>query len=116
ADVVADSLSFDGLKGSFPSLPLRGAVAGPVRLAGPLDSLETHAELHGPGGAVHGDGLLMLDLPHYGARDLKVLVRDVNLKRWVDAAPISRLNVTLAGTVEGDSVTFSRDKIGRAHV
>ena len=103
ADVVADSLSFDGLKGSFPSLPLRGAVAGPVRLAGPLDSLETHAELHGPGGAVHGDGLLMLDLPHYGARDLKVLVRDVNLKRWIDAAPISRLNVTLAGTVEGDS-------------
>jgi autotransporter translocation and assembly factor TamB len=103
ADVVADSISFDGLRGSFPSLPLRGTVAGPVRLAGRLDSLDTHAELHGPGGMVRGDGTVQLDLPHYGARDLKVMVRDVNLKRWLDAAPSSRLNVTLAGTVEGDS-------------
>ncbi len=103
ADVMADSISFDGLRGSFPSLPLRGAVAGPVRLAGRLDSLETHAELHGPGGGVKEDGALLLDLPHYGARDLKVQVRDLNLRRWLDAAPSSRLNVTLAGTVEGDS-------------
>src|SRR5882762_5729702 len=40
ADVTADSLSFDGLRGSFPTLPLRGAVTGPVKLAGPLGSLE----------------------------------------------------------------------------
>lgn len=103
ADMVADSLSFDGLKGSFPSLPLRGAVAGPVRLAGRLDSLETHVELHGPGGALRSDGTLRLDLPHYGARDLKVIAREVNLARWIDAAPSSRLNVALSGTVEGDS-------------
>ena len=103
ADVMADSLSFDGLKGSFPSLALRGAVAGPVRLAGRLDSLETHAELHGPGGVVRSDGTLLLDLPRYGARNLKVVVREVNLAHWLDAAPSSRLNLTLAGTVEGDS-------------
>ncbi len=103
ADVMADSLSFDGLKGSFPSLPLRGAVAGPVRLAGRLDSLETHAELHGPEGLVRADGTLQLDFPRYGARDTKVLVRDVNLARWLDRAPSSRLNLTLTGTVEGDS-------------
>jgi len=103
ADMVADSLSFDGLKGSFPSLPLRGAVAGPVRLAGRLDSLETHVELHGSGGVLRSDGMLRLDLPHYGARDLKVLAREVNLARWIDGAPSSRLNVTLSGTVEGDS-------------
>src|SRR4029077_20128665 len=41
ADVTADSLSFDGLRGSFPTLPLRGAVTGTVKLAGPLGSLET---------------------------------------------------------------------------
>src|SRR6185295_3083187 len=28
AEVRAESLSFDGLRGSFPGLPLRGAVAG----------------------------------------------------------------------------------------
>src|SRR5207248_1198020 len=36
SDATADSLSFDGLKGSFPSLPLHGAVSGPIKLAGPL--------------------------------------------------------------------------------
>ena len=112
ADIMADSISFDGLRGSFPSLPLRGAVAGPVRLAGRLDSLETHAELHGPGGVVKADGALLLDLPHYGARDLKVQVRDVNLKRWLDGAPSSRLNVTLAGTVEGDSAVPPAGAVG----
>src|SRR3989454_1058079 len=30
ADVTADSLVFDGLRGSFPTLPLQGAVYGPV--------------------------------------------------------------------------------------
>src|SRR5207244_12301718 len=39
ADVSAASLSFDGLRGSFPDLPLQGAVAGPVKLAGTLHSL-----------------------------------------------------------------------------
>src|SRR5207302_4310993 len=33
ADVTADSLSFEGLRGSFPTLPLQGAVTGPVKLA-----------------------------------------------------------------------------------
>src|SRR5205807_2005420 len=54
ADVTADSLSFDGLRGSFPTLPLVGAVTGPVKLAGPLGELETHVDLHSRGGAVRG--------------------------------------------------------------
>src|SRR5207244_6930685 len=45
ADVTTDSLSFDGLAGSFPTLPLHGAVAGPVKLAGPLRALETHIDV-----------------------------------------------------------------------
>src|SRR5207249_9058126 len=79
ADVTADSLSFDDLRGSFPTLPLLGAVAGPVKLAGPLGALETHVDLHSGGGAVRGDGTLMLDLPHYGARGLTVTARDLDL-------------------------------------
>ena len=58
ADVAADSLSFDGLKGSFPTLPFSGAVAGTVKLAGPLPQLETHTVLHSAGGTVQGDGVL----------------------------------------------------------
>src|SRR5204863_853948 len=83
SDATADSLSFDGLKGSFPSLPLHGAVSGPIRLAGPLGALETHVDLHSGGGAVRGDGTLMLDLPHYGARGLTVTARDLDLAHWL---------------------------------
>ena len=103
ADVTADSLSLDGLAGSFPSLRLHGAVAGPVKLAGPLGALETHAELRAAGGEVRGDGVLILDLPHYGARDLQVVVRDLDLAPWHDNAPHSRLTFTLRGSVVGDS-------------
>src|SRR5216117_2053245 len=59
ADVTADSLEFDGLRGSFPTLPLQGAVTGPVKLAGPLGALETHVDLHSRGGDVRGDGTLI---------------------------------------------------------
>jgi len=104
-DVTADSLSFDGLKGSFPTLPLRGAASGPVRLAGPLDALETHAELHagGEGGDVRVDGVLMVDLPHYGAREFEVATRDVDLAHWLTGAPPSRLGFTVRGALTGDS-------------
>src|SRR5712664_549340 len=103
ADVTADSLSFDGLRGSFPALPLRGAVAGPVKLAGPLGALETHADLHAPGGELRGDGVLMLDAPHYGARGFALAARDLDLARWVRRAPPSRLGFTLRADVAGDS-------------
>src|SRR5204862_7684563 len=75
ADVTADSLSFDGLRGSFPTLPLLGAAAGSVKLAGPLGALETHVDLHSGGGAVRGDGTLMRGLPHHGARRLTLPAR-----------------------------------------
>src|SRR6266700_4285988 len=104
ADVMADSLSFDGLRGSFPTLPLQGAVTGPVRLAGPLGALETHVDLHSRGGDVRGDGTLMLDLPHYGAQDLQVTARDLNLANWLGrAAPSSRLSFTFHAEFAGDS-------------
>src|SRR5207249_9297637 len=86
ADLTADSLSFDGLKGSFPALPLRGAVAGRVQLTGPLAALETHADLHSAGGAVQGDGVLLLGGKgaRTGARDFTLHARDLDLARWLD--------------------------------
>src|SRR5947207_560657 len=80
------------------------AVTGPVKLAGPLGALETHVDLHSRGGAVRGDGTLMLDLPHYGARDLQVTASDLNLAHWLGrGAPPSRLSLTLRGDFAGDS-------------
>src|SRR5437870_8138895 len=81
ADVAADSLSFDGLKGSFPTLPFSGAVAGTVKLAGPLPRLETHAVLHSAGGSVQGDGVLRLGgdgASGRGVRDFTMRTRDLD--------------------------------------
>src|SRR5690606_17667241 len=39
ADLQIDSLSFEGLRGSFPTMPMSGRIAGPLKLAGFLDSL-----------------------------------------------------------------------------
>src|SRR5204863_303992 len=99
-----DTLPFDGLRGSFPTLPLQGAVTGPVKLAGPLGALETHVDLHSRGGDVRGDGTLILDLPHYGAQDLQVTARDLDLAHWVGSvAPSSRLSFTINAEFAGDS-------------
>jgi len=75
ADVHADSLSLDGLTGRMAAFPLRGSLAGTIRLNGDLTGVETHADLAmlGGGGAVRGDGTLLLGAPDmhpgFGARD-----------------------------------------------
>jgi hypothetical protein len=75
-----------------------------VKLAGPLDALETHAELHGgEGGELRADGVLALDLPHYGARGFELATRDLDLAYWLVGAPPSRLGLTLRGSLTGDS-------------
>src|SRR5207249_2348260 len=104
ADLTADSLSFDGLKGSFPALPLRGAVAGRVQLTGPLAALETHADLRSAGGAVQGDGVLLLGGKgaRTGARDFTLHARDLDLARWLDRGPASLLTFSVEGSVVAD--------------
>ena len=109
ADVTTDSLSLDGLRGSFPGLPLRGSLAGTIRLNGNVAGLETHADLTmngGEGGGVRGDGFLVLGVPGYGVRDFTLHARDVNLQRWLadQKGPPSRLSLTVSGSVVGDSV------------
>ena len=107
-DITTDSLSLDGLRGSFPGLPFRGALAGTIRLSGNVAALETHADLvmgGGQSGGVRGDGFLVLGMPGYGMRDFTLRARDLNLERWLaDPAPPSRLSFTVAGSVVGDSV------------
>jgi len=113
ADVHADSLSLDGLTGRMAAFPLRGSLAGTIRLNGDLTGVETHADLAmlGGGGAVRGDGTLLLGAPDmhpgFGARDFTLHAQDLNLQRWLTRgnAPPSRLTFTATGSVAGDSIT-----------
>lgn len=103
ADVRADSLSFDGLRGSFPGLPLQGAVAGAIRLRGSPAALDTRLDLVSPGGALVAGGVLTVLSSRVGIRDLTLESRDLDLHRWIRGAPSSRLNASLQGLLEADS-------------
>ena len=111
ADVHADSLALDGLTGRIRDFPLRGSLNGTVQLEGNLAALQTHASLAmlGGGGAVRGDGTLVLGVPRsqpvYGVRKFTLHAQDVNLQRWLRGGPPSRLTFTATGSVEGDSVS-----------
>jgi translocation and assembly module TamB len=106
ADVQTDSLSLDGLTGRIRNFPLRGMVAGTIQLNGNLAGLETHANLAMTGGgAVRGDGILLLGAPLWGTRDFTLRVQDVNLQRWLVRGPPSRLAFTATGSVASDSTT-----------
>jgi hypothetical protein len=111
ADVQADSLALDGLTGRIQNFPLRGSLAGTIRLEGDLAGLETHANLAmlNGGGAVRGDGTLVLGVPStqpvYGVRKFTLHAQDMNLQRWmVHGGPPTRLTFR-DNIVGGDSVS-----------
>jgi translocation and assembly module TamB len=56
ADVIADPLSLDDVSRSYPSIGLVGAVAGRIRVKGPVGALAIEATLSGPGGGIEGRG------------------------------------------------------------
>jgi len=103
ADVLADSISFDDLRGSFPALPLRGALAGPVRLDGTVAALATRADLASAAGAVSVVGVLTVLPDRLGARELSVRAQDVDLGRLVSGLPVSRATFTIRGALLADS-------------
>ena len=93
ADVVADSLSLDDLARSYPAIGLRGAVAGRVRVKGPVGALAIDATLSGPGGGIEGRG-------EVAALGAGVRVRfdgrldSLDLSRHLPGAPRTRLTGT----------------------
>jgi hypothetical protein len=104
-DAQLDTLSFDGLQGSFPRLGLGGAVTGVARFAGRVDSLGTQLDVTrlGGGGRLQADGALVLLPDRLGARGLQVTASDIALDRWVPGAPPSALNATATATLDADT-------------
>ncbi|MGE5742352.1 MAG: translocation/assembly module TamB domain-containing protein [Gemmatimonadota bacterium] len=113
-DAQLDTLSFDGLAGSFPGLGLRGAVAGAVRLAGPLDSVVTHLDVVrvGGGGRIRADGALVLLPDRRGARGLTVEAAGMSLQRWVTGNGVPPTDLNLTGAVSLDADTTGAPPVG----
>jgi autotransporter translocation and assembly factor TamB len=105
ADLIADTLSFDGLHSSFPGLAVQGSAAGTLRVAGTPGALSTHVDLTGISGDGHvkADGILGLSPGHFSSRDALVSWTDLDPQEWIPGAPPSRLAGHASGTIEADS-------------
>lgn len=111
--LTADSLSFTALAKSYPSIPLRGRYAGPLRINGTLADLSVTATLRGAGGTLGIDGTLDGDPPEYGFSGVLDLA-NVDLRTLLDTAAVPRTSLTgrLTADVRGDSTPASL--VGRA--
>jgi len=105
ADLTADTLSFDGLRSSFPGLSLRGAASGTVRVAGTPDALDTHLDLTGltTGGRVKADGTLEIGAGRIGSRDASLTWTDFDPAAYLPGAPPGRLSGHATATIQADS-------------
>ena len=96
ADVVLDSLAFDGIRGTFPALELQGGLHGPVTLRGRLDSLWVDADVRGAIGRYRVHGLTTLQPPRWAADSLLIRFESADLAALVPGAVPTRLAGSLA--------------------
>ena len=103
-DLTADTLSFDGLKGSVPGIPFRGSVGGTIHLTGPVTALETHVDLGSEaGGRLRADGTLGLAAERTVARGVTLTATDLDLGTWIAGAPPSSISASVTTTFVRDS-------------
>jgi hypothetical protein len=95
ADLDFAPLDFDGIRPSFPTLTTLGAVSGPVRLVGRLDSMEVDARLRGDIGSVHAVGRTTLLPPRWGADSLLLEFEELDLSKLRGTGPSTRLAGTM---------------------
>lgn len=103
-DVSLDPLSFDGIRRAFPSLKSTGELRGTVRTQGTLADLEVDAEVGGALGQVGGHGRVTITPPRFGARNLDLRFRNVDLAALRGTGPQTALTGAL--TVTGMSDTL----------
>jgi translocation and assembly module TamB len=103
-DLDLDPLSFEGIRGGFPSLKTRGDVRGHVKLAGTMEKLAVDATLTGQLGAVEVHGGLSLVPPKLGADALQVRFTRLDLAALRGSGPTTSLNGLLLATGSTDTL------------
>ena len=104
-DLHTDSIAFTTLARSYPTLPLRGMMGGPIRVQGESPDLRVLASLSGPGGAVTYDGRVDADPFQYGAHGTGTISRiDVPTLFGMPSAPPTSLNGSYTVDMIGDSL------------
>jgi translocation and assembly module TamB len=111
-DVTLDAapLSFGTFARSYPSLPLRGTMSGPMRVQGTTDRLAVAARLTGEAGTLTVDELIDIDsLNGQGARGtVRAEALDIARLLGKPSLPRTRLFAFLTDSVHGDSLATMR--------
>lgn len=104
-DLQALPLSFAALARSYPMLPLRASLQGPIRAKGTVESLELAATLGGAAGTLGFDGHLDAYPPGFAVRGTGSLGRaDLRALLGRDDVPASDLTGRFTADVRGDSL------------
>jgi hypothetical protein len=101
-DVVLDSLAFEGIRRTFPTLKARGALGGRVKLSGTLDRLAVDADVGGAIGTIRAVGTATVAPPRWGADSLRVTFGNLDLQALTGTGPETRLQgvVTATGVID----------------
>ena len=104
-DLVADPVSLTTLARSYPALPFRGTMSGPLTVRGTLEQLDITARLAGAAGAVDVDGTFDVYEPGYGAIG-EIAVRDLDVRQLLGRPdlPATRLDARARPDLAGDSL------------
>ncbi|MDQ6737288.1 MAG: translocation/assembly module TamB [Gemmatimonadota bacterium] len=104
-ELVAQPLALTTIRKSYPHLPLRESLSGPIRVQGQSPDLLVTTSLSGTGGTLTFDGHVDADPPTYAARGAGT-VSSANLRSLLDnpAIPATSLNGAYALDVGGDSL------------
>lgn len=101
-DLHLDSLSFEGIRAGYPTLPSLGSITGQVRLAGTLERMDIDADVHGEIGGFRLRGVAIAASPHWGGDSLQVDFRHLDLHALRGIGPGSDLtgNVFIVGSID----------------
>lgn len=104
-DLQAQALAFETLRRSYPRIPLRTTMSGPILVQGESPDLRFVTTLTGPGGTIAYDGRLDADPPVYGAHGVgSVAGADLRTLLANPALPRTALSGTFTVDASGDTL------------
>lgn len=104
-DLMAQPLSLTMLSRSYPGLPFRGLVSGPIQAKGTIANLQLDATLQGTMGTLAFNGLVDIDTPTVAARGTgQFTALDAAQLLAAARSPASNLNGRYEVDVAGDSL------------
>lgn len=113
-DVVLDSLSFDGIRRTFPTLEVEGSLGGSVKLNGTLERLTVDADVGGAIGKVRALGVATVMPPRWGADSLRLTFSRIDLAALARGAPLTNLEGTMDVTGTVDSAVAPTGRLALA--